>query len=233
MVIGCVLPDQPGRCTITDLETGRQRSEGCRRAAARRRTPSSTRSTRTRSASGRTPRWRSALAQDRSRVPHAGAGTGSGRDVRRRRRTAAVAAHHRGPRALQLHHPRRARLPEPHRSARRSSGTSSSTASPWSGCGRPREFLDALKDFGFRYATMGGISVGIEDLEVPDEKDEILARRRRAGDALPEGLRAAASSPTASATTRSSTPGPTRTTTWPTPWCATWSGRRTASTRCS
>jgi len=36
------------------------------------------------------------------------------------------------------------------------------------------EFLDALKDFGFRYATMGGISVGIEDMEVPGEKPEIL-----------------------------------------------------------
>ncbi|MDP2956860.1 MAG: DNA-directed RNA polymerase subunit beta' [Longimicrobiales bacterium] len=36
------------------------------------------------------------------------------------------------------------------------------------------EFLDALKDFGFRYATMGGISVGIEDLEVPNEKAAIL-----------------------------------------------------------
>jgi DNA-directed RNA polymerase subunit beta' len=36
------------------------------------------------------------------------------------------------------------------------------------------EFLDRLKDFGFRYATMGGVSVGIEDLEVPSEKPEIL-----------------------------------------------------------
>jgi len=36
------------------------------------------------------------------------------------------------------------------------------------------EFLDKLKDFGFRYATMGGISVGIDDLEVPQEKTEIL-----------------------------------------------------------
>ncbi len=35
-------------------------------------------------------------------------------------------------------------------------------------------FLDNLKDFGFRYSTMGGISVGIEDLEVPSEKLEIL-----------------------------------------------------------
>jgi DNA-directed RNA polymerase subunit beta' len=36
------------------------------------------------------------------------------------------------------------------------------------------EFLDRLKDFGFRYATMGGVSVGIDDLEVPREKQEIL-----------------------------------------------------------
>jgi DNA-directed RNA polymerase subunit beta' len=43
------------------------------------------------------------------------------------------------------------------------------------GLARTTAFLDALKDFGFRYATMGGISVGIEDLEVPHEKAEILA----------------------------------------------------------
>ncbi|MGD2046280.1 MAG: DNA-directed RNA polymerase subunit beta', partial [Gemmatimonadota bacterium] len=42
------------------------------------------------------------------------------------------------------------------------------------GLGRTTEFLDALKDFGFRYATMGGISVGIDDLQVPYEKLEIL-----------------------------------------------------------
>ncbi|MGD8319161.1 MAG: DNA-directed RNA polymerase subunit beta' [Gemmatimonadota bacterium] len=43
------------------------------------------------------------------------------------------------------------------------------------GLGKTTAFLDALKDFGFRYATMGGVSVGIEDLEVPGEKAEILA----------------------------------------------------------
>jgi DNA-directed RNA polymerase subunit beta' len=43
------------------------------------------------------------------------------------------------------------------------------------GLGRTTEFLDALKDLGFRYSTMGGISVGIEDLEVPGEKAEILS----------------------------------------------------------
>jgi len=36
------------------------------------------------------------------------------------------------------------------------------------------EFLDNLKDFGFRYATLGGVSVGIDDLEVPPEKGELL-----------------------------------------------------------
>ncbi|MEX0856146.1 MAG: DNA-directed RNA polymerase subunit beta' [Gemmatimonadota bacterium] len=42
------------------------------------------------------------------------------------------------------------------------------------GMARTTQFLDHLKDFGFRYATMGGVSVGIEDLEVPPEKAEIL-----------------------------------------------------------
>ena len=37
-------------------------------------------------------------------------------------------------------------------------------------------FLDDLKEFGFRSATMGGISVGVDDLEVPPEKPEILGR---------------------------------------------------------
>jgi len=42
------------------------------------------------------------------------------------------------------------------------------------GLSRTTEFLDHLKDFGFRCATMGGVSVGIADLEVPEEKSEIL-----------------------------------------------------------
>jgi DNA-directed RNA polymerase subunit beta' len=35
-------------------------------------------------------------------------------------------------------------------------------------------FLDRLKDFGFRFATLGGVSIGIEDLEIPTEKAQIL-----------------------------------------------------------
>src|SRR6267378_3840899 len=37
------------------------------------------------------------------------------------------------------------------------------------------EFLDYLKEFGFRYATMGGVSIGIEDLVIPAEKAPLLA----------------------------------------------------------
>jgi DNA-directed RNA polymerase subunit beta' len=35
-------------------------------------------------------------------------------------------------------------------------------------------FLDQLKEFGFRYATMGGVSIGVEDLEIPAEKAPLL-----------------------------------------------------------
>jgi DNA-directed RNA polymerase subunit beta' len=37
------------------------------------------------------------------------------------------------------------------------------------------EFLDRLKNFGFRHATIGGISIGMDDMEVPAEKREILS----------------------------------------------------------
>ena len=36
------------------------------------------------------------------------------------------------------------------------------------------QFLDRLKEFGFAHATRGGISIGIEDLEIPDEKRTLL-----------------------------------------------------------
>jgi DNA-directed RNA polymerase subunit beta' len=37
------------------------------------------------------------------------------------------------------------------------------------------EFLDRLKEFGFRNATRGGVSIGIEDLHIPGEKETLLA----------------------------------------------------------
>ena len=41
-------------------------------------------------------------------------------------------------------------------------------------------FLDRLKEFGFRNATRGGISIGIEDLHIPAEKETLLAEARSA-----------------------------------------------------
>ena len=42
------------------------------------------------------------------------------------------------------------------------------------GLSETTRFLDHLKDFGFRYATQGGVSVGVDDLEVPPEKARLL-----------------------------------------------------------
>jgi DNA-directed RNA polymerase subunit beta' len=36
------------------------------------------------------------------------------------------------------------------------------------------QFLDRLKDFGFAHATRGGVSIGVQDLEIPSEKATIL-----------------------------------------------------------
>ncbi|MEO5800105.1 MAG: DNA-directed RNA polymerase subunit beta', partial [Gemmatimonadales bacterium] len=41
------------------------------------------------------------------------------------------------------------------------------------------EFLDRLKRFGFEFATGGGISIGIEDLQIPAEKVELLAEAQK------------------------------------------------------
>jgi DNA-directed RNA polymerase subunit beta' len=36
------------------------------------------------------------------------------------------------------------------------------------------EFLDRLKRFGFDFATLGGVSIGVEDSEIPPEKPQLL-----------------------------------------------------------
>jgi DNA-directed RNA polymerase subunit beta' len=41
------------------------------------------------------------------------------------------------------------------------------------------EFLDKLKDIGFRYATAGGLSVSIDDVVIPVDKEEIIARAQK------------------------------------------------------
>ena len=40
---------------------------------------------------------------------------------------------------------------------------------------RTADFLDKLKDFGFTYATLAGITIGIDDIQIPKEKPEIIA----------------------------------------------------------
>ncbi|MFH1680184.1 MAG: DNA-directed RNA polymerase subunit beta' [Candidatus Eisenbacteria bacterium] len=41
---------------------------------------------------------------------------------------------------------------------------------------RTAQFLDSLKDLGFHYATIAGITVGIDDVMVPPEKAELIQR---------------------------------------------------------
>jgi DNA-directed RNA polymerase subunit beta' len=40
-------------------------------------------------------------------------------------------------------------------------------------------FLDELKDMGFRYATLSGLSIGIDDMHVPPAKERHIAAARR------------------------------------------------------
>ena len=44
------------------------------------------------------------------------------------------------------------------------------------------EFLDRLKEIGFRYATTGGLSVSISDVMIPKEKEEIIGRAQKSVD---------------------------------------------------
>jgi DNA-directed RNA polymerase subunit beta' len=40
-------------------------------------------------------------------------------------------------------------------------------------------FLDALKDIGFRYATLSGLSIGIDDMQTPSSKTRLIEDARR------------------------------------------------------
>ena len=44
---------------------------------------------------------------------------------------------------------------------------------------RTAEFLDQLKELGFRYATSGGLSVSIEDVVIPKEKEDIIGKAQK------------------------------------------------------
>ena len=41
------------------------------------------------------------------------------------------------------------------------------------------KLLDSLKTLGFEYATLGGISISIDDLEIPEEKKEFIAEAKQ------------------------------------------------------
>ena len=41
------------------------------------------------------------------------------------------------------------------------------------------DFADAIKEMGFQYATVSGVTISVYDLTVPPEKDEFLETCRR------------------------------------------------------
>ncbi|UCC78557.1 MAG: DNA-directed RNA polymerase subunit beta' [Candidatus Zixiibacteriota bacterium] len=47
------------------------------------------------------------------------------------------------------------------------------------GIERTAEFLDKLKTFGFEYATLAGVTVGIDDMVIPDQKAKLLERANK------------------------------------------------------
>ncbi len=62
------------------------------------------------------------------------------------------------------------------------------------------EFLDRLKAFGFGSATLGGVSIGIEDLHIPNAKAELIEEAEVRVERFQRPTRPARS-PTASAIT--------------------------------
>ena len=78
------------------------------------------------------------------------------------------------------------------------------------------ETLDRLKELGFAEATKAGVSIGISDMIIPKEKEHRARRTPTSRSSSSSSSIAKASSPTASATTRSSTSGPTPATRSPT-----------------
>ncbi len=54
------------------------------------------------------------------------------------------------------------------------------------GTERTVEFVDAIKDIGFRYATQSGISIAVSDISVPQAKADLMASADQRIDALEE-----------------------------------------------
>ena len=86
------------------------------------------------------------------------------------------------------------------------------------------KMLDEIKELGFLYATKAGLSIGIDDMVIPDDKTD-LVRRLRSRSSRSSSSIWTAPSPTASATTRSSKSGRTSPKKWPTRCSATCRSR--------
>ena len=78
--------------------------------------------------------------------------------------------------------------------------------------------LDVLKDLGFKYASVAGVTISKNDIVVPPDKEEILAGLRGQGAAISRTPTCTATSPTPSAASGSPTCGPRPPRKWPTPW---------------
>ena len=76
-------------------------------------------------------------------------------------------------------------------------------------------FADQLMYTGFAYATRAGVSIGIDDMIIPDEKKGILGEAEKPKCWRSRSSTSRAWSPPASATTRSSTSGRAPTSAWP------------------
>jgi len=58
------------------------------------------------------------------------------------------------------------------------------------GKGATLELLDNIKELGFKYSTLAGLSFGITDARIPDEKGEILRRAQKRVDKIEKDFRA-------------------------------------------
>jgi len=74
-------------------------------------------------------------------------------------------------------------------------------------------FADQLMYTGFHYATRSGVSFGIDDIVIPEQKTKLVAAADREVKRFRTSIRPV-SSPTVSATTRSSISGHVPTTRW-------------------
>ena len=77
---------------------------------------------------------------------------------------------------------------------------------PMLGAAETARLVDGIKSVGFHFATGGGMTIGIYDIEVPKEKGELLKAADETVAQIDRQFRAA-SSPMTSATSRSSTSG--------------------------